>query len=511
MDQAFKLLLVDDEPLALRRLRSFSLASRGFVVVGEAENGLQALEAIDRLRPDIVVTDIGMPVMDGLELLRRLQDKPAPPKVVLLTCYEDFAKAQSAIRYGAEDYLTKVLLSEEEFVKSLEKTAESLRKEMAGSERLLRLQLRELLLYPSEDNAASLKRAGFDAGQAAIAVIRTERPLPSGYAEQELFAEAAGEGRCLPVQMSACVWCLVFRSAPHVRDGEFYGRYQAQCARIGSRLRKEQPAGGFVAAASGICYRTEDLPSAYRCAWERSEAGFYEEQGEWIEGDPGRSWVPYPAESFRRLLADIGSAAAAGDGEEAAGLLRQWMAAVSEAYRPEPGQARQMALELADRLDGFAKASPDEAGPAPGLTERLRRKANEALHAKALLEEAGALADLLARRYPGGSMRKEIKEALRLIARQYADIELGEAARRVNLSPSWFAALFRNETGRSFHDYVQQYRLDQARKLLETTDLKVYEIAQRVGIPNSRYFSRLFLEHAGAPPLDYRKRASGST
>ena len=141
------------------------------------------------------------------------------------------------------------------------------------------------------------------------------------------------------------------------------------------------------------------------------------------------------------------------------------------------------------------------------VAERFKQAAESALHASVLACEARQLAALMAQRKGGntGRMRKEIKEALRLIARDYAQIELANAARQVNLSPSWFAALFRSETGKSFHDYVQDCRLDRAKSLLRTTDMKVYEVADRVGIPNSRYFSRLFSEYAGATPLDYRK------
>ncbi|MBM7568524.1 response regulator transcription factor [Paenibacillus sacheonensis] len=253
MSEALRLLLVDDEPLALRRIKSFNLRSHGFEIVGEASNGKQALDCLERQNIDIVITDIGMPVMNGLELLKCLQTQPAPPKVVLLTCYEDFEKVQTALRYGAQDYVTKVLLSEQELIDVLLRAADS--------------------------------------------------------------------------------------------------------------LRAEEP-------------------------------------------------------------------------------------------------------------QSHADETPAEQSDPPLIT---------------------------------GVTRSEIKEALLVIEQNFATIDLVETARRVNLSPSWFASLFRCETGDSFHGYVTATRLREAKKLLRTTDYKVYEVAEHVGIPNYRYFSRLFAEHTGVTPLVYRK------
>lgn len=76
-------------------------------VVGEASNGEAGLELIARERPDIVVTDIRMPRMDGLEMLRRLREEGCGASVILLTAYSDFTYAQSALKLGAVDYLLK--------------------------------------------------------------------------------------------------------------------------------------------------------------------------------------------------------------------------------------------------------------------------------------------------------------------------------------------------------------------------------------------------------------------
>ena len=103
-----KVVVIEDEELVRRGIvMAVDWASVDCKVVGEASNGEAGLEEIRRLRPDIVVTDIRMPRMDGLEMLRRLREEGCGVSVILLTAYSDFSYAQTALKLGAVDYLLK--------------------------------------------------------------------------------------------------------------------------------------------------------------------------------------------------------------------------------------------------------------------------------------------------------------------------------------------------------------------------------------------------------------------
>jgi two-component system response regulator AlgR len=103
-------LIVDDEPLARQRLRDLLLALPGVRVVGEAHDGRQAIDACEQLRPDVVLLDIAMPVMDGLEAARHLAADPSAPAVVFCTAYDEHALA--AFEARAIDYLLKPVRAE---------------------------------------------------------------------------------------------------------------------------------------------------------------------------------------------------------------------------------------------------------------------------------------------------------------------------------------------------------------------------------------------------------------
>ncbi len=113
MNDAIRILLVDDQPLFRRAIATLVGDQPGLVVVGEAENGLQGLELAHSLRPDVVLLDVEMPVMNGVEATRRIRDEVPAAKVVILTVSEEDDHLFDAIRYGAHGYLLKNLRPEQ--------------------------------------------------------------------------------------------------------------------------------------------------------------------------------------------------------------------------------------------------------------------------------------------------------------------------------------------------------------------------------------------------------------
>lgn len=119
----YKVLIVDDELLVRENLRDFAWEKHGFELCGEARNGEEGCALIRERRPEIVITDIGMPVVDGLQLVERTKDAYPETSFILLTCHTEFDYARRALQLGAVDYLVKGVFRDEDLLLALEKAA----------------------------------------------------------------------------------------------------------------------------------------------------------------------------------------------------------------------------------------------------------------------------------------------------------------------------------------------------------------------------------------------------
>lgn len=125
----YNILIVDDEPIVKIALRSIlPWEEYGYFICGTAGNGLEALSLIEKQHPDVIITDLKMPGMDGLELIRTLKEKNYPGEILVLSNYEDFDSVRSALLLGAADYLLKIKIQADTLLACLNKTTEKLRK-----------------------------------------------------------------------------------------------------------------------------------------------------------------------------------------------------------------------------------------------------------------------------------------------------------------------------------------------------------------------------------------------
>lgn len=135
MEQKRKVLIVEDEVLVREGLKSVIGWERlGMEVIEDVANGKQALEVYERERPDIILTDIRMPVMDGLELIAQIRRQDEKTRIVILTCYEEFGYLQKALQLGVSDYILKLKMKPSEIEAAMAKVKRKLDEEMDGRE-----------------------------------------------------------------------------------------------------------------------------------------------------------------------------------------------------------------------------------------------------------------------------------------------------------------------------------------------------------------------------------------
>ncbi|ALS26269.1 two-component system response regulator [Paenibacillus sp. 32O-W] len=541
--QPLRVLVVDDELPLLQELRSYPWETFGAVLVGEAENGEEALALCRNRAPDVVVTDITMPLMDGLTLFREIKLRHPETQVILLTCHSDFAYAREALRLGALEYLVKVTLDEADMGRALDKARQALEKERSYRRQASRERRREqalglaALLKGQPDMAATADLGPF-------ARISAEEPaaltFPMRFAclqvdaapddllfvredLQELLEplEAQHGFTGLWVGESACV----LLPPPGLAEARLRSKLEAALGRLRELVETRLTFYSREVRLSVILSEPVDDCAALAAAWRTAKlwrlARFYEAEGTGkaaadehaggegaaARGGPATPTVPRAslytgrplpfARRTDRIDADFRALMqpAAASSSARAALLREALPRWCARQRLLPDDLRSLVAEwYVAHASEPLRASAGDTARRILAAETLSGLVSVLVHA--FEREAGT---------PETSGRREVRETILYIREHLADpLTVTLLARHVGLSSRYLSRLFREESGESINEHITRLRMQQALRLLSTTNLKVYEIAERVGIPSYRYFTALFREHYGMAPTDCR-------
>lgn len=517
-----KVMLVDDE-VAIRKGLAHGIRweSLGCTVAAQAEDGEDALAQIPETRPDIVISDIRMPGMDGLALAGELHRRWPHIKTILLTGFPDFSYAQQAIACQVVDFVLKPT-SVEQLTAAIEKaksqiqeeqTHQKLRSELASrSEENLSLQ-QEMLLRDL------IHRVRLSTLYVYSRMAQLRMDLRSYYVLSLTVAPLEGEENvnCLPFLRDA--QAILRDSIPDhaiwfIAEGD-----QACYAVLQAPEMQELPAlcGETVDAADSIPRYHIVIGVSLHHTDPLTLAGAAE------EAEQARQFADYahperPAVSY----ADIPTV----DSEAMAEIIQvlQQIRTAVELGRPDAAQKSLQALfrhvhmkKLPAREVRSIYMSVYNFCSTQFLWERNTENLSSNLPTLQALLQSGSireleayLCDFVDLLYQQRSYRLEspddlIKAIQRHIQQHYMEeLTLEALADKVHLSPSYISKLFKRETGENLSVYIQKVRIRQAKILLSTTDLKTYEVAERVGIPDPVYFSRTFKKITGMKPKDFR-------
>ncbi len=516
MEDAVKLLIVDDEPLARLRISTFDLEQHGFTVVGEAENGREALEQIPVLKPDIIVTDIVMPVMDGLQLLTEIQKLQIAPKVVLLTCYDDFSKAQAALRLGALDYIVKIMLREEDFIEVIHKVSKVIQKEKQAVRKAIRKTLNDLMLAGyrelGEEYVQQLFEMGFRPAGYRFLLLELEQTQFQAMEAYKLSIENWEDDiRCIVVNRMPKRWTVLLYTQSGMQRELFEEKSMEFCRTLLDRIggTSGNPGGGCMQIIAGNRHtEVNRLPEAYNSLYSSQKLLFYADRGEGIipESRGVHFFMPMPGTVFQGFIDKFRDNFAGSNGKGAAECLLSWLAAVREEYRPLPEDVKIMASLLATCIPDSLTCEGEL------LQNRMKAGIDGADHMEDIrcIFECAAKCIGTSLKNSELYLRSEIRKALAYVQENYGkDISLEMVSDHVKLSASWFSSLFRTEMRQSFSEYLAAYRITEAKKLLEQTDLAISRIGETVGIGDPHYFSRLFAKSTGQSPKEYRNAIRG--
>ncbi|WP_080832877.1 response regulator [Cohnella massiliensis] len=501
-----KLLIADDERNIRVGLRA--MIERKFPGRYEfafAENGDEALALLAGDRFELLLTDIRMPVMDGIELLEQMQALEAKPEVVILSGYDDFPYAKAAIRYQAKEYLLKPIVREELFA-VLERLEDELRRkgEKRADDTLRRTrevsdQLAYVLLQESADEREireRLTRAGLGwlDGEYAIALVKaaggeTDRQAMLEGLDRLLEGEAEW-GRCQDREgLTAVV----------ARDSAILAKLPEALA----AFSPNRPRVGLSSRVSGM----GRLRLAYSQARQALKYYVLHAEGGVVAYDRVRalaSGCPVPEDAIRKISNLMGT----GRLPEMKRLLQQALD-IRAISRCEIGLletiGRKLNEEVFDRVyRSYGEESIEilKLYKNAGHFDHFDSFHDYYRHVEQLTER---LDEYVSRVRAAHAERKDMQKAVEYIHEHYRqDVNMAVVSNYVSLNYTYFSQAFKEHTGESFSSYLRKVRLAKAKELLEGTDLKVYEISSQAGFESVKHFTRLFKEAEGVSPLEYR-------
>lgn len=526
----YRLLLVDDESDIREGLQEVvDFAAHGFEVVGEATNGLEALQACERLEPDLVVTDIRMPLMDGLTMCRRVQKALPTTRFVILSGYDDFEYARQAISMNCLGYLLKPI-SSSEFRDMLSQAKEKLDEEFAQRRDMTRLRehFRTSLPYLREMLLSSLLSGAIGAEEARKTAARYEMPLEARQYVLALIRPQEAWERQGAIEEPELLSFAILNIAQEMLqnhtvthafhyNGELAalmlldsGEESAYAACVGWLEEMRQAVDHYLdtrvlVGVSAPAQRLEHLHTGAVQALSALEQCAILENGSLVcvtDVEPG-SRGSLAASDLE--LRSLGNALKLGDMAAVGRVLEEMLAECRES-KPTPGMYRAYLLEIYMTLLRTARDVSLETDLAESLEPLMNCPPPE--QAFRFLAELSERFSRQVTERRASSSRLLARQAEEYLAGHYQDPELTveKLCGQLHISPSYFSVLFKKETKKTLVQYLTELRMDKAMSLVTGTEMKTVQIAREVGIPDPSYFSYSFKKYFGISPSQARKR-----
>ncbi|RXZ76730.1 response regulator [Paenibacillaceae bacterium] len=528
----YKVFVVDDEPMIRYGLVScVAWEEEGLQLLGEAANGEAALSRLSVEMADILITDIKMPLMDGLELIRHVKLLHPHIQVILVSSYSDFEYAREAVKLGVVvDYLLKPTMEPEDLL-AIVRTCKA-RLDESGMHRQQQDQQRDnaertRLHKLKSELKAWLGKTGEPLSwmptwmnePLITAVWRQTKSAPAGEQpelERVLLLETAMEKCAEWIGSSLSFIAGEQEFIQIIADGAGGGFALVEQAH--QRLLTD--AGlGFTVGVSPVFHHIKAFPDACRWAKYACEESFFEGQGRCYRGriqlqdqeagDTGGlklAWDP----RFTQLREAFSHAYAEAD--QAAGKLA--LGAVYEVWR-ERQYSRSGIMSQAQSLLTIMW-SRNYKLKSEQMMKEIIDKLQQIHRIDTLAELIGGIESEYERQWDVGAVAlipddtsgaHLIQLALSYIQENYrTELSLQKVADHVHMSKNYFSEQFKRRTGLNYIDFVIRLRIHYARQLLVSTSLKIHDIGMQSGFNSPKHFLKLFKREVGCTPAEYRQK-----
>lgn len=539
-----KIFLAEDEVIVRETIkRMIPWEDLGFELVGEAADGEMALPLLLRQKPDLLITDIKMPFMDGLTLAKVAKKEIPGLKVVILSGYDDFNYAKQAINIGVEDYLLKPITknalierlteirSRYEHEKTQKEYYEKFHREMQAYEKNSSRDFFEALVSGSMDMMEIYRRSeklGLDiVAEAYNVLIFTMNCEEDFSGQREGYSEWEAESLELLEEFfsentSAMLFrCNIFSYGVLIKgQKETIEENTRSCASEIQRIldRKEQKRQWFVAAGEPVERLSQIQKSYYSASRAFSQRYLYDEnilyydemasmEKKNVTEDDSTYLQKVDVNALNPVI--LQKFLSNGLLEETENFVKDYFYAIGQEPLESLVFRNYVTLNVRFSVMSFLKEigcdtrTLEQEDTEDVLSESSKSLENAIAYAKKIISQAIALRD----QNSGNKNRSILKTAVDFIDSHYMeeDMSLNKAANAANVSANHFSALFSQNMGQTFIEYLTNLRMNKAKEYLRCTSMRSSEIAGEIGYKDAHYFSYLFKKTQGMTPSDYRK------
>lgn len=547
-----KVFLVEDEVVIRNGIKnSIDWEKEGYQFAGEASDGELALPMILKEKPDIVITDIRMPFMDGLELSRMVKKELPDTKIVILSGYDDFDYAKEAIRIGVTEYLLKPV-SSAMLLEHLQEVSETIRKEredqtlketylqeMRENEELIKMKFLGELLSGEMSLSAALekgKRFHMNLSAQTYQVIlfkfmarnqadaQSSEEAVAAYESVETFVDSFED--VYAFQRGVEGWAFLVTSEEAELE-EKTKKFLEQLTELLKQFDKMDYFGGIGMPVT----RLRELRYSFRDA-DRAFAGRFTQEENQILSSSELPEQPKDDDFDVNSVGELNQIQHViekflnnGSQEEVSSFVEALFEEVPREHFRSLIIRQYVIMNIYATVASFCekisadkeKTAVDEEAQLDDLKKREQLLKNAVTSSESLDDIRKYISDLLEnaielRNTVSGRRYSDIiMTAKRRIEADYMseDISLNTVAMDVGMSPSYFSSIFSKEMGKTFIEYLTEIRMEKAKEYLTCSSMKSSEIGYEVGYKDPHYFSYIFKKTQGCTPKEYRLTRKG--
>ncbi|WP_238177834.1 response regulator [Paenibacillus contaminans] len=529
-----KILVVDDEQIVREHFaEQIPWEEAGFLWMGAAINGQEAIAMMERELPHLVLTDITMPIMDGLEFAQYVKTRWPHVRIIFLTAHDEFAYAQRAVVLGAKNYLLKMGLSQEQVLQACKAVAEEIQgdwmKEDLHNRRIEQQRQEEwtarnqliqrMVSEPASATSDSMRQINewipfkgsycsvisvgwdwywvFHENSLAEEAFEHMQWLAGEALEQrEDFAETSIQVAVFPYRNSRLT---ILVTCPMQRGYAFFQFALHEFVRYGLEKTREIVKSDCFVFVSAITSQMEQVAKQIAEGQARLQDYFY--SGKAVMANQDGMIEPEPEPDSVERLEQIARMTKSLHNRE----WREFMTMVEQLTTlRDPAQSSDFLLAVARGVLENGMKVPEPHKKSLRMRLELVNTWQAYCHWWELAVDYLAIPSTLFEQK--NAVRREIAVICGLIANRYnEDLSIADLADAVHLNPAYVGQLFKQETGEYLSDYISRIRMHKAKELLGKTELKIYEIAQAVGITDYRYFCKMFKLMVGVTPTEYKR------